>query len=160
MIAHIKKRFRLFGVVVLPLCTACLLVSCKPTMEAFVAEYNSMFVPSEKILWTEENRAKSTQDFESFELGGPFTASKETGLFIIGGPRDCDSYIWVLSGNGFSRPCGDQIFKIRIKSTKVDKATGATIDNASIKKGEYILELRCTKNNVEKRWEAKLTITE
>ena len=106
-----KHKTRVFVFV----CSALfVLSSCKPNMPAFVDEYNKMFVPSEDILWTVENIEKSTQDFEHFELGGPYTVSKDAGLFIIGGPRDCNNYIWTLSGNGIpARACGDQIFYIR-----------------------------------------------
>lgn len=158
MIANIKKLFRLFDVIVLPLCTAFFLVSCKPNMAAFIDEYNKMFVPSEDILWTVENIENSTQDFEHFELGGPYTVSKDAGLFIIGGPRDCDNYTWTLSGQGTLRPCGDQIFYIRIKNTKINLTTGATENNGSLTAGDYEIKLTCKKGTVVKEKTATLHV--
>lgn len=129
-------------------------------MAAFVDEYNRMFIPSEDILWTVENIEKSTMDFDHYEFApNGYTVSKDAGLFIIGGPRDCDSYIWTLSGNGIpARACGDQIFYIRIKNTKINLTTGATENNSSLTAGDYEIKLTCKKGTVVKEKTATLHV--
>lgn len=130
--------------------------SCKMNMESLIDEYNKMFVPSEDILWTTENIEKSTMSFEDFELKAEYQVSKDTGLFILGGPRECDLYVWTLNGVPKS---GNQILELRIKNEKTDLGSGAWTDNGSLPPGDCILKLQTRKGGVTKFWETKLIIT-
>ena len=150
-----KHKTRVFVFV----CSALfVLSSCKPNMAAFVDEYNRMFIPSEDILWTMENIEKSTMDFDHYEFApNGYTVSKDTGLFIIGGPRDCDSYIWTLNGKSVS---GNQILELRIKIGTPNLSNGATDYKNSLKPDTYALRLQCTnKAGTTKFWDTRLTIT-
>lgn len=134
------------------------LFSCKQlTMDSLIDEYNAMFVPSENILWTIENIKKSTLDFEHFNFNeNGYEVTRNTGIFILGGPRDCTRYIWTLNG---ALKSGDQILKLHIKNETIDSNTGTWIDNGSLSAGNYDLRLTCTSSTgVNKTWNTVLTI--
>lgn len=139
-------------------CAVLICASCKVnSMTGAVAEYDKMFIPSEDVLWTVENIEKSTKDFDSFSLEREYTISANTGLFILGGPRDCKTYVWILNGVVKS---GNQILELRVKNEKTDLLTGAVVDNGSLTAGDYRLRLQCTSRaGVTKFWEARLKIT-
>ena len=142
------------------LCFVLVFVSCEnASMEKLVGEYNKMFVPSEDVLWTEENIKKGTKSFEEFEFpAGGFKISKDTGLFIIGGPRDCTKYIWFLDGAIINTGSTDaQLLRLRIKVSSTDFDSGEWKESFNISGGTHKLKLQCTKG-ITKFWETDLII--
>lgn len=142
------------------LCFALVFVSCEnASMEKLVAEYNKMFVPSEDVLWTEENIAKGTKSFEEFEFPpGGFKISHDAGLFIIGGPRDCTKYVWYLDGGQLNTTTTDaQLLRLRIKVSSTDLAKGSWKETYNVPAGTHKLRLQCTKG-ITKIWETDLII--
>lgn len=133
-----------------------LFFSCNQSMQTIIDDYNKKFIPSSEIFWTEENIKKSTQDFENYKMNTEYIISKNTGLFIIGGPRDCDMYTWFLNGIIIS---GNQVLELKIKKEKIDLSSGNWVDNGSITAGEYALILKAkSKGGAEKEWKTKLKI--
>ncbi len=101
-----------------------LLLSCKNvSMDNVVEDYNKNFIPSEDVFWTIENVEKSTKDFDSFLLEQEYTISADTGLFIIGGPRDCEKYVWVLNGIIVS---ANQVLELQVTKTITNLSNGNT----------------------------------
>ncbi len=133
-----------------------LFFSCNQSMQTMVDDYNGRFIPSSEIFWTEENIKKSTQDFENYKMENEYTMSESTGLFIIGGPRDCDTYTWFLNGIIIS---GNQVLELKINKEKTDLSSGNWVNNGSMTAGEYTLILKATsKGGVEKEWKTRLKI--
>ncbi len=129
-----------------------LFMSCKNTsMDAMMENYNKNFLPSEEVFWIHENIEKATMSFEDYELDDEYIIEQGSGLFIIGGPRDCDRYTWFLDREIKS---GNQVLELLIR-----KKTGMFIDPAPLYPvGEHTLLLQCRKNGVVKEWDAKLVI--
>lgn len=144
------------------LCFALVFVSCEnASMEKLVAEYNKMFVPSEDVLWTEENIAKGTLDVAEFEEkfnGKEFVVNKNTSLLIIGGPRDCTKYVWYLDGGQLNTTTTDaQLLRLRIKVSSTDLDKGSWKETYNVPAGTHKLRLQCTKG-ITKIWETDLII--
>ncbi len=132
-----------------------LLFACKNTsMDGMFEDYNKKFLPSEDTFWTVEYVTKATMDFEHYEMDAEFRVSKDTGLFIIGAPRDADSYIWFLDGKIIS---GNQVLELKIKVEKPN-GFGGVDTSGSIPLGAHSLKLKSTKSGKTKEWGMNLII--
>lgn len=147
------------------LCFALVFVSCEnASMEKLVAEYNKMFVPSEDVLWTEENIAKGTLDVAEFEEkfnGKEFVVNKNTSLLIIGGPRDCTTYMWTFTGRAEPLP-NQQILNLPIHSKKTNLITGEWDESGSLAVADYKLSLEVVlpDNTRKGPWTATVKVEE
>ncbi len=129
--------------------------SCKNTsMEAMVKDYNTNFIPSYEVYWLLENGLYQNLVFDKYSLQDEYKMSKDTGLFIISGPVDCDSYVWRLNGAEKSR---EVILKLSIKKQK-QNINGSWDYSGSLPIGTYVLLLKCKKGSNEKEWKTKLVI--
>ncbi len=126
------------------------LIACKNiSMDAMFSDYNSKFLPSEDVFWTVEFLEKSTMSFDEYELEDEYRVKEDTGLFMLGGPRDADTWTWFFDGG--SIVSNKQVLELVIKKQKPNldfTPHGSAIWNStgSIAAGSYELILQCTKN--------------
>ncbi len=138
-----------------------LLFACKNTsMDGMFKDYNKKFLPAEDVFWTTEYVTKATMDFGEYKLQSEYRVSKDTGLFIIGAPRDCDTYTWFLDGRIIS---ANQVLELRISNKKPNtefnnSESSVWLSAGSIKFGKYSLYLVCRKGSSEKEWRTNLVI--
>lgn len=141
-------------------------VSCEnASMKKLVEKYNALFIPSEDILWTEENIKNNSLDIAAFKEmfdGKTFEISKNADLFIIGGPVNCETYIWTLhTSTGITKNFPNrQILNLEIHSREGILGDGSWNESGSLDPNDYRLSLEVVKDGTRyDPWTATLKVT-
>ncbi len=143
-----KRRVKLALVLSTCIFFVCFYSCSNISMDAMFKNYNGKFLPSEDVFWTVEFLEKSTMSFDEYEFEDEYRVKEDTGLFMIGGPRDADTYTWFLNGAIISNK---PVLELVIKKQKANldfSPHGSAIWNStgSMSVGSYELILQCTKN--------------